>query len=79
LLPFLRSVAHILMEIEVSPMDIRIGDVFTDSRSEWEVIGEPFSTREGRIVHARVRKADQPDWTDLRTWEAHEKMSVRRG
>ena len=51
-MPFLHSVAHILMEIEVSPMDIRIGDVFSDSRSEWEVIGEPFS-RVSRS-HARL-------------------------
>jgi len=65
-------------ELSVSPMDIRPGDVFTDSRGEWEVIGQPFSTRAGRIVYARVRKVDQPDWTDLRTWEPHESVSVRR-
>jgi len=29
-------------------------------------------------MHARVRKLDQPDWTDLRTSAAHERVSVRR-
>ena len=65
-------------ELGVLPMDIRPGDVFTDSRGEWEVIGQPFATRASRIVFARVRKVDQPDWTDLRTWEAHESVGVRR-
>ena len=65
-------------ELSVLPMGIRPGDVFTDSRGEWEVVGQPVSIRAGRIVYARVRKVDQPDWTDLRTWEPHESVSVRR-
>jgi len=48
------------MQIEVSPIDMLPRDVFTDSRTEWEVTGEPFATGAGRIVHARVRKVDEP-------------------
>ena len=48
-------------------MDIRPGDVLSDSRSDWEVISPPFCTRAGGIVYVRVRKVDQPDWTNLLT------------
>jgi len=60
-------------------MDIRPGDVLSDPRTEWEVLAPPFSTGTGRFVHARVQKVGQPDWTELRTWEAHERLRVRRG
>ena len=66
------------MDIEVSPMDIRPGDVLSDSRSDWAVISPPFCTRAGGIVYVRVRKVDQPDWTNLLTWGAHERVSVKR-
>ena len=66
------------MDIVVAPMDLRLGDVLSDSRSEWEVISPPFSTRGGSIVHVRVRKVDQPDWTNRLTWGNHERVSVKR-
>jgi len=59
-------------------MDIRPGDVLSDSRSDWAVISPPFCTRAGGIVYVRVRKVDQPDWTNLLTWGAHERVSVKR-
>src|SRR5262249_46578375 len=43
-------------DLSVLPMDIRPGDVFTDSRGEWEIVGQPFSIRASRIVYARVHK-----------------------
>jgi hypothetical protein len=51
----------------------------TDSTGEWEVIGRPFTTAAGQNVHARVRKARQPELTDFRTWGAHEKVSIEAG
>jgi hypothetical protein len=63
---------------QMIPMELRVGDHLVDETGEWEVIGKPFSTGAGRVVHVRVRKMDQPDWTDLRSWGAHEKVSVRR-
>ena len=64
--------------IRVDPMEIQIGDRITDETGEWEIIGRPFSTAAGKTVHARVRKVSDPQLTDLRTWEAHERVSVRR-
>ena len=62
----------------VLPMELRIGDRITDETGEWEVIGHPFTTAGGKNAHARVRKADQPEMTDLRSWSAHERISVKR-
>ncbi len=62
----------------VPPMELRIGDRITDETGEWEVIGHPFTTAGGKNAHARVRKADQLEMTDLRSWSAHERISVKR-
>jgi hypothetical protein len=59
-------------------MDLQLGDLLVDEQSEWEIIGRPFATAGGKTVHARVRKVGQRDLTDLRTWGAHEHVTVRR-
>ena len=62
----------------VLPMHLQIGDRFYDETGEWEVIGRPFITAPGKNAHARVRKVGKPELTDLRTWGAHERVSVQR-
>jgi hypothetical protein len=42
------------------------------------VIGRPYTTAMGKNAHARVRRVDNPDVTMIRSWEAHERVSVRR-
>jgi hypothetical protein len=37
-----------------------------------------FTTNGGKDVHARVQKVGQPDATEIRTWGAHERISVKR-
>jgi len=37
-----------------------------------------FTTAGGKNAHARVRKAGQPEATDLRNWSAHERINVKR-
>jgi len=59
-------------------MDLQLGDLLVVEQSEWEIIGRPFATAGGKTVHARVRKVGQRDLTDLRTWDAHEHVTVRR-
>jgi len=59
-------------------MHLQIGDRFYDETGEWEVIGRPFMSAPGKNAHARVRKVGKPDLTDLRTWGAHELVSVKR-
>jgi hypothetical protein len=59
-------------------MELQLGDRVSDETGEWEVIGRPFTTAAGKNAHARVRRVDPPHLTDLRTWAAHERVSVRR-
>jgi hypothetical protein len=59
-------------------MELRIGDRLTDGTAEWEIIGRPYTTSVGKDAHARVKKVDQPEVTELRTWGAHERTAVRR-
>ena len=60
-------------------MDLRVGDRLTDETGEWEVVGRPFTTANGKNAHVRVRKVDQPGATDIRTWGAHERVTIKRG
>jgi hypothetical protein len=62
----------------VLPMQLQIGDRLTDSTGEWEVVGRPFTTAGGKNAHARVRRVSPPELTDIRTWGADEKVSVKR-
>jgi hypothetical protein len=62
----------------VLPMRLRIGDRLTDETGEYEIIGRPYTTNGGKDAHARVQKVGQPDVTALRTWAAHERISVKR-
>ena len=62
----------------VLPMELQVGDRFADETGEWEVVGRPFTTAGGKNAHARVRKVSQPGLTDLPTWGAYEKVSVKR-
>ena len=65
-------------ELRVLPMDLRVGDRLADETGEWEVVGRPFTTANGENAHVRVQRIDQPGTTDIRTWGAHERVTVRR-
>ncbi len=49
-------------------MDLKLGDRLADERGEWQ----------GKTAHVRVELIEQPGVTDIRTWSAHEKVSVKR-
>jgi hypothetical protein len=59
-------------------MELQIGDRFTDQSGEWEVIGWPYASVGGKIASARVRSVGRPEITDLRSWNAHARVAVRR-
>jgi len=56
------------------PMELRVGDRL----GEWEVIGLPYTTADGRVVHARAQKIDQPASWEIRNWDALKRISVQR-
>ena len=56
------------------PMDLRVGDCL----GEWEVIGLPYTTAGGRIVHARAQRIDQPESWEIRNWDESKRITVKR-
>ena len=56
------------------PMELRVGDRL----GEWEVIGLPYTTADGRIVHARAQRIDQPASWEIRNWDALKRINVQR-
>ena len=62
----------------VLPMELRVGDRFSDETGEWEVIGQPHTSAAGKNAHVRVRLVVQPAVTETRLWGAHEHINVKR-
>jgi len=42
--------------LSVLPVQLRPGDIFTDDRGTWEVVGQPRSQRAGKSVVAVIRE-----------------------
>jgi hypothetical protein len=62
----------------VLPMQLQIGDRLAAETGEYEVIGHPYTTAAGKTAHVRVRRVDNAEVTMIRTYGAHELVSVRR-
>ena len=65
--------------ISILPMEIQIGDRFTDEEGEWEVVSHPATLHGAKSLHARVRRAYQPGAERDVTWPAHVRVDIRRG
>ena len=59
-------------------MELQLGDRLADETGEWDMIGRPYTTAGGKTAHVRVQRVGQPGVADLRTWGAHERISVKR-
>jgi hypothetical protein len=64
--------------IRILPMELQLGDRLVDETGEWEVVGRPYTTSGGKNARVRVQRVGEPAVTDLRTWGAHERVSVKR-
>jgi hypothetical protein len=62
----------------VLPMQLQIGDKFSDESGEWEVIGRPYTIAGGKNSHVRVQRVDKPGAKETRLWGSYEKVSVKR-
>jgi hypothetical protein len=47
-------------------MELQIGDRHADEAGEYEIIRRPYTMKAGKDVHARVKKVDQPDVTEIK-------------
>ena len=65
-------------ERRILPMQLRTGDRITDEAGEWEIIARPYTTAGGKNARVRVQRVGDPTATELRTWGAHERISVKR-
>ncbi len=66
-------------DVRVLPMELRIGDRLDgETGEEWEVISRPYASAGGKLASAHVRRVGRSEVTDLRTWSAHERVTVKR-
>jgi hypothetical protein len=61
----------------VLPVQLRVGDRLTNATGEYEIIGRPYTTQLGKHVHVRVKRVDNAEVTMIRSYSAHERISVQ--
>jgi hypothetical protein len=66
-------------EASVLPMHIQVGDRFTDHGFEWEVLTHPTAMHGAKTLRARVVRPGLPETEREVSWQAHERVVVRRG
>ena len=62
----------------VLPIDLKVGDRLVDETGEWEIVSGPYTLNAGKNASVRVKKIGQPEVTEIRSWGAHERISVKR-
>jgi hypothetical protein len=62
----------------ILPMDLQLGDRIVDETGEYEVVGRPYTTAAGKNAHVRVRRVDNAEVAMIRSYSAHERVSVKR-
>ena len=62
----------------ILPMDLQLGDRIVDETGEYEVVGWPYTTAAGKNAHVRVRRVDNAEVTMIRSYSAHERVSLKR-
>jgi hypothetical protein len=60
------------------PMEIQIGDRFSDHEFEWEVVTHPAALHGGKSLRAKIRRPGLPETEREMTWPAHVKVEIRR-
>jgi hypothetical protein len=59
-------------------MEIRAGDRFTAEGYEWEVLTHPVGLHGGKTLLARVVRPGVPETEREMTWQAYERVVIRR-
>ena len=65
--------------ISILPMNLRVGDRFTENEFEWEIVSHPEHLHGGKTLCARVQRPGLPESERQMTWAAHDRVEVRRG
>ena len=64
--------------LAILPMQLLVGDQFTDEEGDWEVTGRPYTTGAGKLVHVSIRRPGEQATTREKTWGAHERLTIQR-
>jgi len=62
----------------VLPMEIQVGDRFTEQGFEWEVLTHPTAMHGAKTLRARVVRPGLPESEREVTWQAHKHVAIRR-
>ena len=65
--------------VSVLPMEIQVGDRFTDHDFEWEVLTQPAVLHGGKSLRASTKRPGLPESERDMTWPAHVRVEIRRG
>jgi hypothetical protein len=64
--------------VSVLPMDIQVGDRFTDEEGDWEVVSHPATLHSAKSLRAGVRRAEKPAAERDVTWPARVEIGAVR-
>src|SRR5262245_52405394 len=62
--------------LSLLPMEIQIGDRFSDQDFEWEVVTHPVAFRGGKTLWARIQRPGLPESEREITWPAHVTVQI---
>lgn len=62
----------------ILPMNVQVGDRFTDQGFEWQVLSHPTAIHGAKTLRARVVRPGLPETEREVTWLAHERIEIRR-
>lgn len=64
--------------VAIFPEQLRIGERFTNTDGEWEVVIRPVTFKQGHEVRAKIQRPGDPGTAREMTWPAYECVKVRR-
>jgi hypothetical protein len=65
--------------VSVLPMEIQVGDRFSDQDFEWEVVTRPEVLHGAKSLRARIQRPGLHESEREMTWPAHVRVEIRRG
>jgi hypothetical protein len=65
--------------VSMLPMEIQIGDRFTDHDFEWEIVTHPVVLHGGKSLRATIQRPGLPESEREMIWPAHVRVDIRRG
>jgi hypothetical protein len=76
--PEKKPAAAVPATTRILPMDLQLRDRIVDETGELKFFGRPYTTAAGKNAHVRVRRVDNAEVAMIRSYSAHERISVKR-